>query len=205
MHQSRAETIRAAPIARKGTQYIARPANHASRGVSVVMALRDMLKLARTSKEVEMMVRAKGIKLNGRVVKNLHESVKLFNILEADQKYSLELLPTGRFIFEPTKSSSRLCKIIGKKVLNHGVMQYNLHDGTNFISKEKHSVGETVEVDLENKVKKVHKMEKGKQIFVFDGRSAGQKGTIHNIEGRKIDVKFENRSVTLDSRHVMVI
>ncbi len=205
MHQSRAETIRAAPIARKGTQYIARPANHASNGVSVVMALRDMLKVARTSKEVEMMVRAKNVKLNGKNVRNIHETIKLFNILEADKKYILELLPTGRFVFEPTKATSRLCKIIGKKVLNHGVMQYNLHDGTNFISKDKHVVGDSVEVDMENKVKKVHKMEKGKEIFVFDGRSAGHKGIIQHADGRKLNVKFEKKSVTLDSRHVMVI
>ena len=205
MHQSRAETIRAAPIARKGTQYIARPANHASRGVSIVMAMRDMLNLAKTSKEVEMMVRNKQVKLNGRTVKNIHDAVKLFNILEADKRYSLGLLPTGRFIFEPTKASTRLCKIIGKKILNHGVQQYNLHDGTNFVSKDKYVVGDSIEVDLENKVKKVHKMEKGKEIFVFDGRSAGKKGIIHQMEGKKLEVKFENRSVTLNSSHVMVI
>jgi len=205
MHQTRAQTIKAAPIPRKGTQYIARPASHASKGISVVMALRDMLKLAKTSKEVELMVRNKQVKLNGRVVSDIRETVKLFNILEADKHYKLTLLSTGRFTFEPTKSNLRLAKIIGKKVLNGGVIQYNLHDGTNFISKDKMVVGESVELDLENKVKKAHKIEKGKEVFVFQGKSAGHIGKVEQVQDHKIEVKLDKRSVTLDSRHVMVI
>lgn len=205
MHQTRAQTIKAAPIPRKGTQYIARPASHGSKGVSIVMALRDMLKLAKTSKEVELMVRNKQVKLNGRVVSNIHEAVKLFNILEADKHYKLTLLSTGRFSFEPTKSNLRMAKIIGKKVLNGGVVQYNLHDGTNFISKDNMTIGESVELDLENKVKKTHKMEKGREVFVFEGRSAGHLGKIEQVHDHKIEVKLDNRSVTLDSRHVIVI
>jgi ribosomal protein S4E len=168
------------------------------------MALRDMLNLARTSKETELMVRSKRIKINGRVVSDIHETIKLFNLFEADKHYKLILLPTGRFAFEPTKAALRFAKVIGKKMLNGKVLQYNLHDGTNFISKDSIAVGDSVELDTENKVKKVHTMEKGKEVFIYEGKSAGHSGIVEHIHGNKLEVKLEKRSVTLDSRHVIV-
>ena len=80
MYLSRAKASRKLPLPRKGTKYLARASSHLNSGVPVVIAIRDMLKLAKTSKEVKKMINERMIKINGKEVKDLKESIKLFNL-----------------------------------------------------------------------------------------------------------------------------
>ena len=59
MHQTRSELIRALPLPRKGTKYVAYAQRHNSTSVSIIVALRDMLGLASTAKEVNYMIHKK--------------------------------------------------------------------------------------------------------------------------------------------------
>jgi len=174
MYLTRAQVIRSIPISRKGTKYLARASSHVKNAVPVVVAIRDMLNLAKTSKEVKEMIKQKSIKINGKVVKDHRESIKLFSILDADKKYKLSILPTGRFFFEEIKDNSRICKIIGKTKLRGDQMQLNLHDGTNILTKNKARVGDSVELDSSLKVKRFISFEKGEKVFVISGKSVGK-------------------------------
>ena len=80
MHLIREEVTKKIPIKRKGTKYVARAASHVTNSVPVVIAVRDMLHFARTSAEVKHMIHTKLLKINGRLVRDLNESIKLFNI-----------------------------------------------------------------------------------------------------------------------------
>ena len=82
MHLTRQQVTTKLPIPRKGTKYIARASSHLSDSVSVLLAVRDMLKLAKNAKEVRRMVQDKLLKINGTLVMHAHESIKLFNHLE---------------------------------------------------------------------------------------------------------------------------
>ena len=124
-HLKRTKAIRRLPIKRKGTKYIARASNHVKDGIPVVIAVRDILKLARNAKEVKKMVNEGLIKINGKKVKDIKESIRLFNILEADKRYVLTVLPTGRFSFEETNSNYRLCSVSNKKMLRNKKIQLN--------------------------------------------------------------------------------
>ena len=85
-------------------------------------------------------------------------------------------------------------------------MQFNLHDGTNLVTKEKININDSVELDFHNKVKNVLHAEKGKKIFVISGKSIGLHGKISNIEGKKANVKLDNgKEVELDLSHIMVV
>ncbi len=204
MHLIRSETSRKLPIPRKGTIYVAKPKSYVYEGVSVIVAVRDILHIARTAREVNQMVHEKMLKLNGRTVRHAHESIKLLNILEAGKKYVLTLLPTGRFSFEETKATSRIAKVVGKKILRGKVMQINLHDGTNVLSKEKIVVGDSLELDFENTVKKILPLEKGKEAFIESGRSIGLTGKITGREGRKVTIQLKDGEVVLDQEHLIV-
>ena len=87
MHQTRAKVSKRIPIQRKGTKYVVRPLGSLQNSVPVLIALRDMLKLAQNKKEVEDMMKRKIIKINNQEVKDYREPVLLFNILEADRSY----------------------------------------------------------------------------------------------------------------------
>ena len=112
MHQTRAQVDKKIPIRRKGTKYVARARSHERSSVPVVIAIRDILGLAHTTREVKKMINQKLIKINGKAVKDPRESIKLFNILEADKAYRLSISPKGKFYFEEAKEKTRLCKVI---------------------------------------------------------------------------------------------
>ncbi|NCO11533.1 hypothetical protein CO038_04025 [Candidatus Pacearchaeota archaeon CG_4_9_14_0_2_um_filter_39_13] len=205
MHLKRTEVRKIVPIERKGTKYVARASNNSRKGIPVVIAIRDMLKLARNVKEVRLMVADKLLKLNGRDVRDYKEGISIFNILEADKRYKLTLMKTGRFTLEETKEESRIAKVINKKIMKKGLVQINLHDGTNVLSKEKIKVGDSVELDFKNNIKKILPLEKGKEVFVMSGRSMGNRGKIKEVENKKIRVQLEEREVVLDSSHIIAI
>ena len=113
MHLTRQQITTKLPISRKGTKYIARAASHQDESVSTLLAVRDMLKLARTAKEVRKMVQEKMLKINGKAVMDLHESIKLFNLFEAGKVYRLSLLPTKKFTFEEISTKDATKELAG--------------------------------------------------------------------------------------------
>lgn len=206
MHLTRKSSTIKLPIERKGTKYIARASSHLSNSVPVVIAVRDMLKLAKTAKEVREMIKNKLLKLNFKHVKDYRESVRLFNILEADKLYELLVLPTKKFAFVPAKNKDqRLCKVTNKTLLGKSIIQLNLHDGTNVLSKEKIKVEDSVYLDKNNKIKSHISIEKGKKVFVFSGRYAGNMATISEISGKIVSIKLDGGSAEISVRSVIAL
>ncbi|MBI2452589.1 KOW motif-containing protein [Candidatus Pacearchaeota archaeon] len=206
MHQTRAEVTRKLPIERKGTKYVARARIDVKNSVPVVVAVRDMLKLARTAKEVNEMRKEKLLKINGKEVKDLRDSIRLFNIFEADKHYVLALTKNGKFVFEETKEKSRLCKVINKKILKGGKVQINLNDGSNILSKEKINIDDSAYLDFEGKIKNHVKFDKGKECVVISGKYVGLKGRVESVEGKKAKIRLgHNKIAELEKGSVIVI
>ncbi len=206
MHQTRQEIIKRLPLPRKGTKYVVRAASHRTSAVPILIAVRDMLHLAENTREAKSMIHNKALKINGRLVKDMHESIKLFNTIEADKVYRLSLLPTGKFTFVETKEKDvRLCKIIGKTLTKGNTIQTHLHDGTNIVSKEAFAIGDSVYLDKDNKVKKHVALGKGKEGFVISGKYAGAQGTISSITGKKITVSLKEGNAMLDEAAVIAL
>lgn len=208
MHLTRAEATTKLPIQRKGTKYIARARGSLRNSVPIVVAVRDMLNLARTMKEVEYMVRNKLLSLNGRHVRDVHESINLFSILSAGKHYKLSLNSSGKFHFEEIKSAeNRPCKIIGKKLQKKGLIQFNLHDGTNILSKEKLNIGDTIYLGKEGKIISHIPLEKGKECIVISGKYSGHKGKIEAKNNRLIEInlKKDDKKVSLREESVFAV
>ncbi len=206
MHLTRAELSSKMPLPRKGTKYIARAKGHMKNSVPVVVALRDVIKLCKTAREVKHLVHKNLIKVNGKIVKDIRYPIKILEILECGDMYILTINNHGKYLFEPIKEKSRICKVISKKVNRNGIVQLNLHDGTNIVSKEDISVNDSLELDFSNKVKKVIKMKKGAEVIVVSGKSNGLKGKIENIEGKKASLKLQQgKEVVLETKHIIAI
>lgn len=205
MHLTRSELSKKVPVPRKGTRYIARTLGHVQNSISVLVAVRDMLHLAETAREVQEMIKSKLLKVNGRVVGNYRMPICFPSIIEAHKKYRVSILPTGRFTLVETKESTRFAKVIGKKILNGGILQYNLHDGTNVITKDKLSIGDSVELDMNNKMLKNFPLAKAKKVFIYRGRNLGHEATVEELSGNKIRLKLEGRLLSLNTNQVMVL
>ncbi len=206
MHQTRNEVSSKIPIPRKGSKYVARAKGSLKNSVPVVIAVRDMLSLARTTKEVKEMIFNKNLKLNGREVKDYRESVSLFNLLEAGKTYSLTFSPSGKFALEEAKNSKeRPCKVIGKKIMKGNKTQLNLHDGSNVLTDKKVEVGDTLYLDLSGKITKHVALEKGKSGIVTSGKYLGRHGKIESIKDGKISFAFDDSTSILDKGVVFVL
>lgn len=209
MHQSRAQVSKKIPIARKGTKYVAKSLVDSENSVPVVIAVRDMLHMARTAKEVKRMIYNKSLKINGKEVKDYRDSIRLFNILEAGKTYILTLTPTRKFTLEETKQKERPCKVLNKKILKGKKIQLNLHDGSNVLSDDKKiNTQDTIYLDLEDKIKKHVQFEKGNECLIIRGRFLGQKGKVEKVEDNKALVKISGKDspeTTLEKKGVIVL
>jgi small subunit ribosomal protein S4e len=204
MYLSRAKASRKLPLPRKGTKYLARASSHLNSGVPVVIAIRDMLKLAKTSKEVKKMINERMIKINGKEVKDLKESIKLFNLLTIGETYKLTLSNFKKFDFEKVEDKSRIAKVINKKILGKKKIQLNLHDGTNILTDKLVKINDSIELDLKNKLIKIIKMEKGNELFIFSGKNAGKTGKLLEIDKNKIKIKVEGKILALGKSLLIV-
>ncbi|MDP3881631.1 MAG: hypothetical protein Q8Q31_02010 [Nanoarchaeota archaeon] len=206
MHQTRKEATTKLPVPRKGTKYLVRASSHVNDSVPVLIAIRDMLKLASNSKEVKNIIHNKSLKLNGRIVKDYHESIKLFNILEAGKSYTLSILPSKKFTFIESKNKDyRLCKISNKRILGKNLFQLNLHDGSNVVSKENLPVGGSLYLDFSGKVVKHIPLVEGSKVFVMSGRHTGKEGTIKSLLENRTLINFKEGSAQIEKSRVIVL
>ena len=106
MHLKRHKVPKNWPIKRKGTTYVVKPNANLFKGIPILIAIRDMLKLAQNKKEVKQIIHAKNLLLNGLFVKDEKNSISLFDILTivpSNENYRLSLSEKGKFEFEKTK------------------------------------------------------------------------------------------------------
>ncbi len=205
MHQTRQQTITRLQIPRKGTKYVARARRFVRNSVPIVIAVRDLLHLAKTANEVKKMIRQKMLKINGRIVRDYKESICLFNHLEAGKVYCLTLLTTGKFVFEAIpEKQSRMCKVVNKRLIAGGAIQLNLHDGTNILTKEKINVGDSLYLGYDGKIIKHIRLEKGNKAMIISGKHQGRYGVIDSIS-EEIDIDYEGGKATLKKDAVVVI
>jgi small subunit ribosomal protein S4e len=197
------------PIAKKGTAYVIKGNG---KSVPVLVAIRDMLKLAVNRKEVKKALNSKNILINNKVVKDEKNVISLFDILTivpAKKSYSLELTEKGKFEFVETKDSkSKVSKVVGKKSLKGKKTQINLYDGKNYLYDKEVKVGDSVVIDLEkNVVSKILPLKEKARVVVFDGKHIGEKGTIEKVkeERKMVIVSEKEKKANILIKQVMVI
>jgi len=206
MHKTRKEASVKLPILKKGSKYIARASSNPNNSVPVVIAVRDMLRLAKNAKEVRKMIHQKLLKINGREVKEYGQSIQLFNIFQADKAYELTLSKAKKFVFIPAKNKDvRLCKVTAKRLVRGNAVQVTLHDGTNIITKENVTVGDTIYLDSKNKVSKLVTLDKAKKGFVISGKYMGNEVSIDSYSEGKVKVKTEELSAILNAKSVVAL
>jgi len=188
------------------------------RGISLLFLLRDVLKVARTRKEARYMTLNGMVKINNKVRHDENFPVNVLDVvsLVADNEsrfYRLEIV-RGKFSLievEEKDASSKIVKIVGKKILSGGVVQMNLRDGQNFVSKDKFSVGDSALLDTKkDKVSKILPLKKGAKIEVISGKHSGEKGELVGFEdlvrGRNYEIKFgDGRVVKLPYKTILVV
>jgi len=187
------------PVPRKGTTFVVRPTGNLETGLPVLIVLRDVLKVAKTNREVKKAINSKNILVNGRVPKNEKVPMSLLDVLTivpAKKNYKLTLKTNGKFDVEEISekdSGKKASKIVGKKVLRGKKIQLNLLDGRNVLYDKPVKVNDSVVIDFAGKkIEKILPLKDGAEVLVFAGKHAGKKGSIEGLD-------FEKKMASVDS------
>ena len=201
-HIKKTQMPKSWPVPRKGRgkRFVAVPSHATSKGISLLFLLRDVLKIAKTRKEVRRMTLGGMVKVNNKVRKDEDFPVQVFDVLNLDKaklNYKLEIVNKKFKLVEVSakEADSKIVKIIGKKVLGAKSIQMNLDDGQNFLTGEKFSVGDSVLLNTkEDKIVKILPLKEGAKVEVVLGKHAGEKGELVGFEelvrGRNYQIKL---------------
>jgi len=214
MHLKRQKAPKNWPIYRKGTKYVARPRSDLGNGTSLLIVLRDMLKIVQNKKEAKRAIHFKHILLNNRPARDEKESILLFDVIKIvpeKKSYILNLTEKGKITvseIKETESVRKVSKIVNKKIIKGGKIQVNLSDGRNFISDMKCNTNDSVLVNFEEKkIEKLIPLREGAEVIVFAGKHAGKKGTIKKIdlEKKMADIKSKEKNINVLTKQIMTI
>lgn len=198
------------PIPRKGTKFIVKPAFNLEGGVPLLIFIRDILNLAQNRKEVKKALHQKNILINGKTARDEKKAVLLFDvvtIVPSKKHYRLELNEKGKFMQKETQdASSKIAKVINKKILKGKKIQLNLNDGRNYLSDIKCKTNDSVIIDFKtNKITKSLELKEKANVLVFAGKHAGMSGVVNKLEGKIAELDIEKKKVNVLIKHLMVI
>ncbi|MEM0000804.1 MAG: 30S ribosomal protein S4e [Desulfurococcaceae archaeon] len=205
------------PILRKEYKWAVKPSpgpHPIERCIPLLILVRDVLKYAKTGREVRKLVAEGHFKVDGKVRRNYKFPVGLMDVVEipkTGESFRLVPVPTkvlGLVRITPEEAKTKPCRIENKVTVKGGHIQLNLHDGRNVlvkVSDPKNPVEDIYEplgvvvLSLEdNRILEYIPLEKGVIAIVSGGRNVGRVGRVVEIipgalKKRKYIVTLEDR------------
>jgi small subunit ribosomal protein S4e len=194
------------PLSTKAESYVTTPmpgphGKYASIPLKVV--LRDVLKLAQTSKEAVSILNSGKVMVDKKVRKETRFPIGLMDVFEIPElhaRYRVGINKAGLGLEKigEDETGFKLCKIVGKTTMKGGRNQISLHDGRNMLTKEPYSIGDSIMIELPGqKVLRHFGLRKGEPAFIIAGRNTGVKGKIKDIKERKS--MLEKSTITIET------
>lgn len=214
MHLKRNEMPKEWPMARKGTAYFVSASHAKTKGIPVLIAIRDILHIADKRMEIKQMILRKEIKVNGKIVYTDKYPIRLFDVLSLEKINKVyRLVVSGKkWNFEDAgkDADKKIVKIIDKKILKNKVIQMNLQDGTNFVYAKPFTVGDSVVLSLkENKIEKLLSLKEGAKVSIVSGKHAGKEGIVKEMavigKEKLYIIKFKEGEASLPLKTFFVI
>ena len=189
------------PIHRKEKVWTVKPSpgpHPKDRCIPLALILRDMLGLAKTSREVKLILAEGKVKVDGKVRRDGGFPVGLMDVIEIvglDKAYRMVPHPKEFLTLlevDGVEKDFKLCKIINKTTVKGGHIQLNLHDGRNLLirvadptnpEEDVYETGDTLKLDYrKNEILGHYKFKKGAYAVVTGGKNVGVHGVIEAIE-----------------------
>src|SRR5687768_9492253 len=125
------------PIHVKEKKYVISPTpgpHNKNECVPLVIALRDFLKIAQTSKEAKELMNSGVVRVNGIVRRDAGFPLGLMDVLEIDGEF-YRIVPSKNglkpLLVDEKDAEVKLAKIRNKTSVKEKKLQLNFHDGTN--------------------------------------------------------------------------
>ena len=188
-YQKRLAMPKTWPLPKKGKNtYVLSPiGKKKTEAISLIIILRDLLKISKTRKEAEKILRNKDILIDDKVIKDCKFPVGLLDMIsipKLNKYYKLTLKNNKLNLDEISEKDSheKICKVIGKKQISEKEMQINLFGGKNLIYNGKVSVNDSILLDLkQNKIIKIYPLKEGAKALILFGKHSNERGEIKKI------------------------
>lgn len=214
-HLKRLNTPRTWNIS-KSNKYIKRPnpgAHDFTSGVSLTVLLRDMLKFAKSNKEVKNIINNHEILIDGvrrKEVKFIVGFMDVITIAKTKEHFRIIYDKKGKLSclkIKDKESNLKICKVKGKRMHKGKKLQINLMDGKNIeVTDNKITVGDSVLLELkEKKIKEILKLSKGATVFLTGGKHIGSVATVEDIKEKIMKCKSSGKVFETSKKYAYVI
>jgi len=205
------------PIHRKEAIWTVKPKpgpHPLSRCIPLALVVRDILKLAKTGKEVKTIVSQGKIKVNGKVEREELFPVGLMDVISISEiEKTYRILPSEKGLFLHSigvdEANFKLCRIEDKSVVRGGHVQLNLHDETNMLirvgnptkpEEDVYQTFDTLKSSIpDQKIIGYMKLTVGAPAIFVGGKNIGKYGKITAIE-EKPNQKRRDLLVTIEDK-----
>ena len=189
------------PIPKKGFKWVVKSkAGPHSLGQSLplLLILRDILHLAKTRKEAQLILFEKNVKIDGKVRTDDDYPVGLMDVIEIPSiNEAYRLLPMHNrgltlHAISGDEKEFKLCKIVNKTTVDGGHLQLNLHDGRNSLMKtadplhnreDVYTTLDLLKVKLPSSEIISHlKFDEGVLVLVTAGKNTGRLGKVVKVK-----------------------
>jgi small subunit ribosomal protein S4e len=201
------------PISRKVSKWSvkSKPGAHPiDQSFPLLLIIRDILGLAKTRREVNLILSEGNIKVDGKIRGEDDYPVGLMDVLEIsviNKAYRLLPLQEKGLVLHNINGDEKgfkLCKIVNKTSVKKGNTQLNLHDGRNIFVKvadsshpeeDVYAVSDLLKIKVPSSEILEHlKFDEGVLAIVTDGKNRGLCGRVVKI-GQ--DTSSNSRTITL--------
>lgn len=196
-------------ISKKDKVWISKPVpgtHPRNKSISLVVLLRDVLKLAGTSKEANALIKSGKILVDGRVVKENKFPIgymDLISIPDINMIYFIDLDHKGRFVAKrDDKRKNKLLRLKNRKTLAKNKYQLTFSDGRTLLSNEAYKTGDSLLLSMPDmKIVEHLPLKEGSNCRIIGGTRAGMYGKVKSIVSgstnsrTKIEVEDETGKV----------
>ncbi len=180
-HLKRLAAPKTYAILRREKKYTVKssPGPHSSKSsIPLLVFLRDVIKVVKTSKEAKKILNNRKIEVDGRVITDGKFPIGFMDVVKADKIYRIVFDRKGRIKpieIDESEANVKISKVIRKQMIKGGRIQVTTEDGRNFLINDDVSVGDSILFSIPNqKVKKILKLEIGKTVMLMAGKYVGK-------------------------------
>jgi len=152
------------------------------------IVIRDVIGLARSTREVRTILHNGLAKVDGRIVKDTRRGVGVMDVLTlGEENYRCVLDTNGRLRYRPISAAEagwKVCRVEGKSTIKGGKTQVHLHDGRNIIVDDasEHKTGDSLKISLpEQKVLEHIKFGEGTRCMLVGGVHVGKLADVTDV------------------------
>jgi len=200
-HAKRLTAPKTLQIPRKEHKFIVKPSpgpHNYETSLPLLVVVRDMLGLAKNSREARKIIKSGKVLVDGRIRKDHKFPIGLMDILEIPEAEITKIVMInrkGRLVLrdiDKEAARTKLYKIRHKTILKGGNLQLNLHDGTNLLipvenpenpEEDIYDTKDTLIVTLgDKKIEKHIKYKEGNLAYITGGSHRGEIARIKEIK-----------------------